>query len=139
MSFEGRSRRKLTLNLIPLVNVIFLLLIFFMLAGTIRSPQPFDLVTPESQAGDTQDIEPRFPPLDIAVGRRGQVAVNGKEISRHALSEALGEHFSTHPSLAVTFKVDARADTGDMIDVMKELRAAGATLVLLETRGPESE
>jgi biopolymer transport protein ExbD len=138
MEFEGRGRHRLGINLVPLVNVIFLLLIFFILAGTIRPPKPFDLVTPESETGDTEEIAPLFEPLEIVVGQEGQVAVNGIEIPRSALPEALAEHFSSQTTPAVTFKVDARAATGLMIDVIRELRGAGAKLVLLETRPPET-
>ncbi|MFQ5658377.1 MAG: ExbD/TolR family protein [Candidatus Methylomirabilales bacterium] len=134
MEFEGRSRRKLALNLVPLVNVIFLLLIFFVLAGTIRAPDPFNLVPPESEMADRGEIEPLFEPLEIALGVEGQVAINGKEIPRDTLPQALAEHFSNDTIPAVTFKVDARTDTGDMIDVIRELRTVGAQLLLLQTR-----
>lgn len=134
MEIEGRRRFRVRLNLVPLINVIFLLLIFFMLAGTIQSPEPFDLEIPQSRSGDSGAYEPSYEPVEIAVGAEGQIALNGEEIAARFLPEALKEQFAGDASPIVSLKVDARADTGEMVDILRELRAVGARLVFIETR-----
>ena len=135
MEFEGRQRLRGGINLVPLINVVFLLLIFFMLAGTLRVPELFNLEVPESESGAAAEDQA----MEIVIGSAGQLAVNGTEIPRAMLAEALAEHFSGDRAPAITFKIDARAQTGDMIDVLGELHAAGAETVFLSTRPVRSD
>jgi len=138
MEFEGRQRIRIGLNLVPLINVIFLLLVFFMLAGTLRPPEPFNVKLPESTTSDKSEVEPVYEQAELTVARDGRLSLNGHEIARADLPRALATLFAGVASPAVTFTIDAGADTGDMVDLIAELRAAGATLVFLTTRPPKS-
>ena len=134
MEFEGRRRIKIGLNLVPLINVIFLLLVFFMLAGTLRSPEPFGVEAPESATSDKSEVEPIFEQAVLVAAADGRLSLNGKEISWADLPPALEALFEGVTAPAVTLTVDADANTGDMVDLIGELRAAGAKLVFLTTR-----
>ncbi|MGB8274454.1 MAG: biopolymer transporter ExbD [Alphaproteobacteria bacterium] len=139
MEFEGRRRIRMGLNLVPLINVIFLLLIFFMLAGTLSTPDPFPVVRPESTTGDSSQVEPLYEPVEIVVAPDGRIAFNGGLIPRDELPGALAGVFKGGATPAVTFTIDARANTGDMVDLINMMRAAGARLVLLSTHPPKSD
>lgn len=134
MEFEGRRRIKIGLNLVPLINVIFLLLVFFMLAGTLRSPEPFDVEAPESTTSDKGEVEPIYEQAELVASADGRLSLNGKEITWAELHPALEELFAGVTAPAVTFTIDADANTGDMVDLIDELRASGARLVFLSTR-----
>ena len=43
---EKRKRERRDINLVPLINIIFLLLIFFIVAGTIKKPTPAPVEMP---------------------------------------------------------------------------------------------
>ena len=139
MEFESRRRIRIGLNLVPLINVIFLLLIFFMLAGTLRAPEHFPIVRPLSTTGDSSQLEPLYEPVELLVTSDGRLALNGREVSRAELPAALAAEFRGGASPAVAFKIDARAATGDMLDLIGTLRTAGARLVLLATRPPDRQ
>lgn len=134
MEFEGRRRIKIGLNLVPLINVIFLLLVFFMLAGTLRSPEPFDVRVPESTTSDKSEIEPVYEQAELVASADGRLSLNGQEIAWADLEPALEELFRGVVSPAVTFTIDGEANTGDMVDLIAKLRASGARLVFLTTR-----
>lgn len=136
MEFEGRRRIKIGLNLVPLINVIFLLLVFFMLAGTLRSPEPFDVKAPESITSDKAEVEPIYEQAELVASKDGRLSLNGREISWADLPAALDKVLSGVTAPAVTLTVDADANTGDMVDLIGKLRAAGAKLVFLTTRPP---
>ena len=51
MDFSGRQRTKQELNVAPLIDVVFLLLIFFMLASTFIKPEAIDLMLEGSSTG----------------------------------------------------------------------------------------
>ncbi len=139
MDFEGRERIKMGLNLVPLINVIFLLLIFFMLAGTMEKPEPFEVETPLSTSSDSDELEPMYEPIEIAVSSSGQIAVNDREIPRSELQAILKEKYNGAPLPAITLRIDAQAETGDLTDIISELRDIGGRLVLLTTHSPKDE
>lgn len=134
MEFEGRRRVRIGLNLVPLINVIFLLLVFFMLAGTLRSPEPFGVEAPESTTSDKAEVEPVYEQAELVASADGRLSLNGQEIAWADLEPALAELFRDVASPAVTFTIDADANTGDMVDLIGKLRASGARLVFLTTR-----
>ena len=57
MDFRDPPPRKLQENLLPMINVIFLLLIFFLLAAQLTPPEPFPVTPPEAQAKAESDGE----------------------------------------------------------------------------------
>jgi biopolymer transport protein ExbD len=59
------------LSVVPLVNVVFLLLVFFMLAGQISAPEPLDVEPPRS----ISDAESVGEPVGLLLTRDGQVAL----------------------------------------------------------------
>lgn len=132
MEFERRRRIEGGINLVPLINVVFLLLIFFMLAGTLRSPAPFGLELPRSASGAAAERQP----LEIILGRFGELALDGAPVEADALGPALESRFGDKPRFGVVLKADARAESGTMVDLLDELRAAGAGTIFLSTLPP---
>ena len=55
MRFARPPRRRATESIVPMINVVFLLLIFFMMAARIAPPQPFDLTPPRAQSDASPD------------------------------------------------------------------------------------
>lgn len=51
MQFSEEPRKKITENMVPMINVIFLLLIFFLMTSEIASPEPFEVNAPEIAEG----------------------------------------------------------------------------------------
>ena len=62
------------INLIPLINIIFLMLIFFMLAGTIAKIDPYKINVPESIIKN----DPLTPFLTIIVKKNGEIFIDSK-------------------------------------------------------------
>ena len=63
-------------NVIPLINVVFLLLIFFMIAGQMSRPEMLDIMVPSVQAeADIAGMEDR-----LLVNAEGKIAFSDKEV-----------------------------------------------------------
>lgn len=123
-----KSHRSLDDSILPLINVVFLLLIFFVIAGVITRSAPFDLTLPT-----TTRAEDRALPDDqiLAVGADGQLAFAGKTIN----TAELGELLTDWP---VDTALQIRADSGLRADALSELlghlRAVGVAQVRLLTQ-----
>jgi biopolymer transport protein ExbD len=109
------------------VNIVFLLLIFFMVAGRLAADDPFEIAPPRSAAGGAA---PEGPPLVLA-GADGRLALDGAVMARPALLAAIPERLG--PAGRLRLKVDGRADAAKIVGLVAELKAAGARDIRLLT------
>ncbi|MBL26450.1 MAG: biopolymer transporter ExbD [Rhodospirillaceae bacterium] len=133
ISFEKRRPFNGRINMAPLIDVVFLLLVFFMLSGTLRSIEAVDVTVPESIAGRIDDKRP----ITVYVGADGQLAVNQRLVAPGALTQAVAALLPPEgPTPRVVVKADATASSGDMMAAMREVSAAGIARIGIATRAP---
>ncbi|MES1939091.1 biopolymer transport protein ExbD/TolR [Salinisphaera sp. T5B8] len=128
-----RSRVNGDDSILPLTNVVFLLLIFFMLAGRLASPEAFDIQPPVS----TSEAQARRDGLEIQIAASGDIAVDGQPIDLDALQERVANDLKADPALAIRLKADGEGDATRVVAVMQVLRDAGAEKLRLITLAPE--
>ena len=133
MEFEGRSKISLNLNLAPLIDVVLLLLIFFMLTSSYIVAEAIDLELPKSDTARPVDE------ADIVVTLHddGSVLVSGQPVSRDALKAHLESVITNPEQQTITLKTASEESVQDMIDLMDLIRSAGARKVLIATQGPK--
>lgn len=129
MSFEGRRRPTAAMDLVPLINIVFLLLIFFMLTSTLVTPDAFDVTPPQSQQGDAAPA----PPTVVLVGPDGALALNNEPVALSQLEPGLAAARAESPGSPLLIKADAQATTADVMAVLRRARAAGMERVGLAT------
>ncbi len=116
-------------RILPLINVVFLLLIFFMIAGTLTARAPFELVLPEAQnaAAPTEDAQTLWIAADgrIALGQD----VIPPDMLRIRLSDA--------PPMAMRLEADAAAPADLLVATVAVLNAAGVETVDIVTLAGE--
>jgi len=131
MEFEGRSRIRSHLDMAPLIDVVFLLLVFFMLTSTFLIPEAIDLTLPESSSAAPLDQTP----ITVVLTAQGEITLNGEAISLDALGDAVAPFIKRKADQAVTLKSDARTNVQQLLDIMDQLRLAGASNIALATTG----
>jgi len=132
---KPKAKRDGEANLIPLINIVFLLLIFFMLAGSFTQPDLFKIVTPTSSI---QQV-PEDKILIILISANGRLAIDNEEIELSALTSRVSGGRVGEPELRVQLKADASLNAEDLLDVMESVKAAGITqLSLLTVMGGSS-
>ena len=131
MDFEGRARIHSHLDIAPLIDIVFLLLVFFMLTSTFLVPEAIELELPESKTASATDITPVIVLLD----KTGQLVLNGENIALEQLQQAIKPLLAENADTAITLKSDARTEVQTLLKVMDEIRAAGGTNVGLATLG----
>lgn len=119
-------------GILPLINVVFLLLVFFMLAGTLTTQDLLEIEPTmsrsETEAGDQDFI--------VLVGVEGQLAVDDAELDLDGVTRLVAERLVDAPDAVVWVKADARSDAVALVDVLDRLREAGVDEVrLLTTKG----
>ncbi|MFT5434015.1 MAG: biopolymer transport protein ExbD [Myxococcota bacterium] len=121
MGFEGRSQIREQLSIAPLIDIVFLLLVFFMLTSTFLKPEAIELTLPSTESSDPTDE----PPIRIALARDGEVSLNGEVVEFRELRALLLPLLDGNPDLPVGLSADAAASVQQMLDVVDEVRAAG--------------
>lgn len=121
--WDHRRRVNLDDQALPLINVAFLLLVFFLMAGTLLLPEPFTLQHLQVKHGETGRPEPQM----LAVARDGRMAYRGQIVDQ---SELMPSTFADlQGPLAV--RVDARVDAQRVVDLLRHLRAVGVARIRL--------
>ena len=120
-----QRRRDGDAGVLPLINVVFLLLIFFMVAARLAPPEPFTVAPPRSAASGaaTADV------ARVSVAADGRVAVDGADTAPGALGAALAGR-------DVWLMADAQAEAAMVIGLIARMRAGGAGAVTLATVPP---
>jgi biopolymer transport protein ExbD len=140
VKFRRRRRDEAGVDLTPLIDVVFLLLIFFMVSTTFIRETQLEIDLPEAD-GALQEIDDEV--IEISIDRRGDYAVNQRllvntEITtlRRALQEALGER---PPSMRVIITADANTSHQAVVRAMDAAGQVGLSRVSITTRQPEGE
>ena len=134
MHFDVTQRRRGTrrplIGLTPLIDVVFILLIFFMLAGELAASDPFEVAPPYST--NENEISPRD--LVVFLGADGTLAVGDQIVERNALAQAVAAQLNGEAPPGVWLKADGEADSTEVIAVMEVLRAAGIERLKIVTQ-----
>ncbi|EXJ14203.1 ExbD/TolR family protein [Imhoffiella purpurea] len=134
MRFVRQSQRPASDNhLIPLINVIFLMLIFFMVVGQISPREPFRVDPPVSEQQANGETRDRVIVLDAD----GRMAVGDRILSSEALTEQLAAWKAAAGGadrIRVTLKADAAVTSAKLRETLDLLEAAGIPRIELITR-----
>jgi biopolymer transport protein ExbD len=134
MNFRPRGEEEVDVNLTPLIDVVFLLLIFFMVSTTFIRESEIELTLPEASA------EVREDPLDvieIAIDANGRYFVNGTALISTQLAvvrQALSDVRPTDAEPVVIISADAEASHQSVVTVMDAARQIGLTRITFPTK-----
>lgn len=119
---KGKPQREPT---IALINIVFLMLVFFMVAGTLA--QPLD---PALKLIKTADLEGRAPPNALVVHPDGRLAYQGADQTDAATFLA---SLTSEEREVIRLVPDRALPAKDLVSLTRALRTAGAQKVMLVT------
>lgn len=121
-------------NLIPLINVVFLMLIFFMIAGHIARSDVIKTDPPLS-VNDQKLAEQET--IEILASASGALYLDHVAVTREQLGPALEQRMAAVDDLdqlSVRIKTDATLPVSELQQLLREIRASGLVRVSLITR-----
>jgi biopolymer transport protein ExbD len=128
--FSKNIKKKRTPNLVPLINIVFLLLIFFMLSGTLAKKDSFDVDPPISTTSSNAEA----PELIILISKDNKIALDNNNISINELEFHLSEILKSTDIEEVLIKADGNAKSGVLSKVIKHIRNAGIKRAAIVTK-----
>lgn len=127
LKIEQPAARSQPENTLPMINVVFLLLIFFMLAGAFKRPELLPVILPEAQG--LQEFQREE--LLLLVGAEGKIAFDGQLLSLEQLGAQIALHQEQLQASGLQLKADADLDSQRLLDVVEVLAEKGITSVKL--------
>ena len=133
MRFQGDSEEDYSLQLTSLIDVVFLLLIFFMVSTSfVDFTRRLDIELPEAKSS-AEVVEKKSFLIEVGVKKR--ISLNGKTVLLDDLERELKAGVvSGKFKLSLTVKADKRLDYGYVIKVMGLISGAGIRDISLATK-----
>ncbi|MBN8543543.1 MAG: biopolymer transporter ExbD [Alphaproteobacteria bacterium] len=131
MSFDfiRAKRSPRPMSFIPLISIMFVLILFFMIAGHLEKIQIIEVDLPMADSGQMIDEGP----IEIMLGKRDEVIINDEMRSTSEVLAELKNQLATNPERVITIKADAALEANKLVDLMQMVRDAGGVNLSLIT------
>ncbi|MCB2219386.1 MAG: biopolymer transporter ExbD [Bacteroidetes bacterium] len=120
MAIQSRNKRKADINMASMSDLVFLLLIFFMLTSTLVAPNAIKLLLPQS---NSRTIE-KPPKIVISINNNYEYFLQGVQVSDEALKLGLFEKLEGKESASIRLEADKTVPVQyvvNVIDIVNDL------------------
>lgn len=138
MNFPRRTLEDPAINLTPLIDVVFLLLIFFMVTTTFTRDTRLTVNLPEADANSSESLPDQ---IEVTVSEAGRFSVDGEVLSNSqpgTLGDAILQAAQRDRSRPVLLVADAEATHQSVVTAMDAIGRAGFSRLSIATRPPQS-
>lgn len=136
MKFRRRIRTEEGVNITPLIDVVFLLLIFFMVSTTFTKETHLDINLPEASGEPVPDEEQQ---IEVVINAQGGFAVNGQGLVNkqlNTLKAALDETAGGDNQLPLIITADANTPYQSVVTAMDAAAQLGFVKLSMTTKNP---
>lgn len=127
MRLNRRQQRQHPETIVALIDVVFFLLIFFMLIGRLDASAPFAVVPPVGVTGT--DLPAGG--MTLSISADGALALDGVAITRDALGGAVTARLALTPDMLIRVNADKSTQLSHVLPVVSALEQLGAKDVAL--------
>jgi biopolymer transport protein ExbD len=126
MLFRDRKRnRSVELNVTSLVDVLFLLLIFFMLTSTFKHAGELELNLPESSTARPSGPGTASANVDLVLTEKGTLMLDGSAVTFETLPDRLRALRNRRPTAEIMIQAEASVPHGQVVRLLDDVRTAG--------------
>jgi biopolymer transport protein ExbD len=132
---RAKKIRAPEIQMAPLIDMVFLLLIFFMVATVFPENTGVQVEKPRSTTAKPLTKES----LLFAITSEGDIFHAGAKITRERVSGIIRSALAAKPSASVVIEVDRKAMTDHLIQFLDTAREAGSRNIAIATRHPDEK
>ena len=130
LRFPAKKRSRPTIHLTALIDIVFLLLIFFLLASTFVEQAGLHIQVPEIDSEGTGLL----PELVVQVDQNGDIFIDDTNVNQRQLTTILKLRIKSLAKDTVIIQADRRAQYDYVIQAIDAAKLAGAKNLVLVTR-----
>ena len=134
MKFQRQLKEELDVNLTPLIDVVFLLLIFFMVTTTFTRDSSLLITLPEASGEERQSTPTQ---IEVMIAQNGAYSINGQGLVNtqiDTLKKAITEISGGDTSLPMMITADANTHYQSVVTVMDALAQLGFNRLNITTQ-----
>ncbi|MCQ2104029.1 MAG: biopolymer transporter ExbD [Fibrobacter sp.] len=127
MEFKLPSRRQkdMGIDMGPLMDIVFILLIFFVVTSSFTRETGVDVTKPQAQTASQLEKEN----ILVAITREGTIHINERQVDLASLQDILKQSLAKAPSREAVVIADKEAETGVLVQVIDACNLAGVKKV----------
>lgn len=133
MQLRPPKKRSVLINVTSLIDVMFILLLFFMVSTTFLATPAIKLELPKAKHADVV----RQRPIVVHIDPTGAIYLNDEPVNVGLLGAALSGKLAEADDRSVVLKADSRVSHGTVVEVMDVIKGAGATRLVVSTQPAE--
>ncbi|ETX01869.1 ExbD/TolR family protein [Candidatus Entotheonella palauensis] len=133
MRFSSGRPRRVALEMTPLIDVVLMLVIFFMLTTTFVLSPGIEVDLPQGHTAQ----EPRERDVIITMTKPGAIYYREAQVSLETLRARLQRDRKNQPELRVVIKADTLVPHGRVVEVMDMAKYLGIDRLAVATAPPE--
>ncbi len=133
VQFNQKKRESFRLDITPLINIVFLLLIFFMLTSSAVN-QGLDVNLPEAKTGERINAQE----IALSIGKNGDMILENEKVTLDELSGRIKTLLAENGRDSLIIQGDRNIEFDLFGQVLDRAREAGAVVFLIATDQPES-
>ncbi|MEE9218675.1 MAG: biopolymer transporter ExbD [Acidobacteriota bacterium] len=139
MQFRERPGPQVSIDLSPLIDVVFLLLIFFAATTTFLQGSSLELELPESTSAEESQVGGGAGVITIGLAADGMIQFQAEVTTLERLEEQLRQALRANSDAAVVLRADREARHGQVVAVLDAVRRSGARGLSIATTHVERE
>lgn len=139
MNFQPRTSEELDINVTPLIDVVFLLLIFFMVSTTFERESEINITLPQASEEIT---EAKPDAINVSIDARDNIYVNDQALLNsqvNSIKEAIFDKLGERSDATVIISADSKTDHQTVVKVMDAARQLGLVRITFATQKYDEE
>ncbi len=124
---QNRRKNESEVNLTPMLDVVFIMLIFFIVTASFVKESGIEI----SRPGASTAVKKERGNILIAISANDQIWMNRRQVDPRALRANIEKMHAENPQGAVVIQADKEAKTGLLVQVMDAARSAGVKEISL--------
>lgn len=119
-------------DLTPMLDIVFIMLIFFIVTATFVREAGLDVTKPDDQPDQPQSVTQS---LRIVIDQNDRIMIKRRDVDKRAIRAVVERYIAQSPKGAVVIQFDEKASTGIVVEVMDQCKLAKVTPSLAESAG----
>ena len=126
------DEEEATIDMTPMLDVVFIMLIFFIVTASFIKEAGIDVNRPEAATAVKKDRAN----ILVAISAKGEIWINKRKVDVRAVQANIERLYAENPQGTVVIQADRKATTDVLIKVMDASRAAGIQDVSIAAQEP---
>ena len=120
-SHRNRQEEDAAIDMTPMLDIVFIMLIFFIVTASFVKESGLDVTRPEAET----TVKQSRVGILIAIGENNEIYVNRRQIDLAAVRANVERLHAENPQGGAVIQADRKAETGILVEIMDQLRLAG--------------